>query len=99
LAVDAGFLAFLALLALRSDRFWPIWAAGFQLLAVITHCARLLDPTLGAWVYITAGVIWTYLVLFALTFGTLGCWRADAQSRERIRQTEEFARHVAPDDA
>lgn len=76
LVTDTACFIFLAVLALRSNRYWPLWAAGFQLLAVITHGARLMDPSLGAWAYVTAGVIWSYLVLFALAWGTWGYWRA-----------------------
>lgn len=86
LAIDLGFFFFLLILALRTDRFWPLWAAGFELLAVVTHGARLVDPTLGDWVYITATVIWTYLVLTALAIGTWNAWRARQvleSSRER----------------
>ena len=75
LFADLGlFLAFFGI-ALRSSRYWPIWAAGFQLLAVVTHGARLIDPNLGAWAYITAGVIWTWLVMAAMAVGVYECWR------------------------
>jgi hypothetical protein len=72
---DALFLALLLCVALRSRKYWPLFAAAFQLLAVVTHAALLIDNKVGAWAYITAGVIWTYLLLFALAFGTWGSWR------------------------
>ena len=40
-AVDAGCLLALLILALMSNRFWPIWALGFQIVAVATHVATL----------------------------------------------------------
>ena len=40
-AVDAGCLLALLILALASNRFWPIWALGFQIVAVATHLATL----------------------------------------------------------
>jgi hypothetical protein len=78
LTIDVAFFVFLLVLALRTDRFWPIFAAGFQFLAVLTHLARLLDREMGSWVYLTADIIWTYLILFALAVGAWGCWRARA---------------------
>lgn len=39
--VDTGLLLALYILVLRSRRWWPIWMAGFHLLAVTSH--------LGAW--------------------------------------------------
>lgn len=69
LAVDAGALAVLGWLALRSRRYWPMFAAGFHLLAVVTHFARTVDPKVGGWAYLTAGIIWGYLLLIAIGYG------------------------------
>ena len=43
-AVDAGCLLALLILALMSNRFWPIWALGLQTAAVATHLATLSIP-------------------------------------------------------
>jgi hypothetical protein len=67
---DAVLFVVLVGLALRSHRFWPMWMAGFELLGVVTHLGRILDHSVGAWAYITAGQIWGYLTLFALGYGT-----------------------------
>ena len=40
-----------------------------HLLAVVTHLATTSDTTLGAWVYLTAGIIWAYLVAMAVAYG------------------------------
>lgn len=73
--VDIVFLAILTALALRTRRYWPLAAAAFQLLAVTTHAARMLDRHLGGWAYATAEIIWTQLVLIALAVGVWGTWR------------------------
>jgi hypothetical protein len=78
-AVDCGYLALLLAFALRSRRWWPIPAAAFQLLAVLTHIASLVDHTVRAWAYVTAGVIWTYLGLAAIVVGTCNRWREQRQ--------------------
>jgi len=82
---DIGLFFVFILVALKSDRYWPMWAAGFQLLAIVTHTAEILDSTVGAWAYITAGVIWTYLGAAALAVGVCGCiWRRMTANRNRM---------------
>jgi hypothetical protein len=68
------FVVFL-ILALRTEKYWPLAAAGFQLLAVLTHMAKLVDTQLQQWAYITAQVIWTYLILIAIVTGTVNSVR------------------------
>ncbi|MCR5873963.1 hypothetical protein LRS10_07130 [Phenylobacterium sp. J426] len=69
LLIDVALLALLAWIALRSERYWPIFAAGFHLLAVVTHLARSADPSVTGWAYITAEIIWGYLLAFAIGYG------------------------------
>lgn len=83
LAVDFAAFAALTWLALRSNRWWPLAAAGLQLVAVVTHAARLLDPTVGGWAYISAGRIWGYLLLVPLAAGVAGAWRERRALRAR----------------
>jgi hypothetical protein len=79
LGADIFFLAVLLAIALRTERYWPLAAAAFQLLAVVTHVARMVDHGLNGWTYATAGIIWTQLVLLALGVGVWGAWRARRQ--------------------
>ena len=68
LLIDGLALALFAWIALRSRRWWPLFTAGFQLLAVITHLARALDDNVTGWAYFTAEIIWGYLVLFSIGY-------------------------------
>jgi hypothetical protein len=70
LALDVGALVVYGILAFSTDRRWTLWATAFQALAVLTHCARMLDPTLDRWAYLTTVILWGYAVLAALAVGT-----------------------------
>lgn len=70
LVIDLALLAYLMTLALRSDRFWPLWAAGFQVVGTTVHLARMVDPDVWPFVYGTAQIFWSYPVLIALATGT-----------------------------
>ncbi len=43
--IDMLLLIGLFVLALASTRFWPLWLAGLQLLAVIAHLIRAMDQS------------------------------------------------------
>lgn len=66
-------LLFLALLiiALRSDRWWPMWACGFHGLGVFLHVAVIIDAEIWGRAYYVAGAIFSYLTMIALLIGAL----------------------------
>ena len=68
LLVDCGLLAVFGWLAMTSRRYWPIFAAGFHLLALLTQLARMIDPTVGGWAYLTANIMWANLVLLSIVY-------------------------------
>jgi len=76
---DVLMLVLLFVISLRTKKFWPLPAAAFELLAVMTHVAKIIDPQLHQWAYVTANVIWTYLIFAALGVGTWNAWRARRQ--------------------
>src|SRR6185295_17125154 len=44
LIVDIFTLAAFTFVALRSDRFWPLWISGLQLTTSIAHFLKAVDP-------------------------------------------------------
>ncbi len=68
-SVDLGLLVGLYLLALGSLRCWPIWMAGFHLVAVFSHLGTLLAPRFVAKVYFAAETFWAIPVLIAMITG------------------------------
>lgn len=68
--VDAvAFLAFVPI-ALRADRFWPLWVSAFLGLAVLGHLARLVGPDTFWWAYAVVLTIWSYPILALIALGT-----------------------------
>lgn len=72
--VALGFLA----LAIRSTRYWPIWAFGFSMAGVAAHAARLIQPGVPAMAYFRSEAIWAYPALAALAIGT---WNAHRRTK------------------
>ncbi len=70
LVIDGLLLFGLVALALRSDRFWPLWAAGFQLVAITVHFASMTEQGDFAWAYAVGLIFWSYPVMIALMVGT-----------------------------
>lgn len=79
LLIDAAQLPVFIWLALRTRRYWPLFAAAFKLLLVATHLAHALDPSISGWAYLTAGIVWSYLALFAIGYGS---WTAPRRYAE-----------------
>ena len=66
LLVAACFLA----LAIRTTRYWPVWAFGFSIAGVTAHLARAIQPSVPAMAYFRSEAIWAYPSLAALAIGT-----------------------------
>ncbi len=79
LLTDVAQLPVFLWLALRTPRYWPLFAAAFKLLLVVTHLARAVDPTISGWAYQTAGIAWSYLALFSIGYGA---WTAPRRYAE-----------------
>ena len=63
--------AFLAL-ALRADRFWPLWVAALQVVATTAHAVRFVDHDIVGRTYAFMLAIWSYPMILLLIAGT---WR------------------------
>lgn len=68
-AVDAAFFLTLYALALRSRRYWPIWFAGFQLLAVASHFSVVALPDIDRKIYRGLETVWAVPMLVTMVIG------------------------------
>jgi hypothetical protein len=70
LAVDVALLLVCISLALTTDRYWLIWTAALQLVAVLAHIAKIADPEMMRNGYAFLVAIWSYPMLATLALGT-----------------------------
>lgn len=82
--VDTAVLAGFTFIALRSDRFWPLWVAGIQLTASVGHALKAVQPELLPVAYGAALAFWSYPILLIIAVGSLRRrtilrWRAQAE--------------------
>ena len=68
-------------IALRSDRFWPLWVAGLQLTNSISHLMKFADIDLMPRAYAAAAALWSYPILAILVIGTWRSQRRDSDER------------------
>jgi hypothetical protein len=77
-AVDLlAFLAF-AIVALMSERFWPLWVSGLQLTALLGHILKAAQTHLLPIAYAAALHFWSYPILIILA---VGVWRSQRRGR------------------
>lgn len=70
-AVDLGCLLALIFLAMKSNRYWPIWATGFQIAAVATHLATMFAADTVPYAYRALLGFWSIPILLVMVLGTL----------------------------
>ena len=78
LLVDLIVLALFVGVALRSDRFWPLWIAGLHLTTVIGHALKLMSGDLVPLAYAVALRMWAYPELIILA---VAVWRSERRRR------------------
>jgi hypothetical protein len=78
-AVDMSLFAAFAALAVRSERFWPMWISSMQLVAAMSHITPLIVHDPLPWAYAVAIQCWSYPMLIMLAWAT-------ARHRDRVRQ-------------
>ena len=71
--VDAATFAAFTFLALRSERFWPLWLAGLQLTTVFSHMLKAVQLDLMPQAYAASSRFWVYPIFLIIVVGT---WRS-----------------------
>ena len=71
-------LAAFTYVALRSDRFWPLWISGLQLTTSVGHVLKAIDSHLVPFAYGAALRVWSYPILIILA---VAVWRGQRRMR------------------
>jgi hypothetical protein len=78
--VDGFALILLGLIAIKSNRFWPLWLTGFQFVALLTHAVRLKYSGVLPNAYLLGDSIWA---TFQLTLLLIVSLRIHTQAKSR----------------
>jgi hypothetical protein len=84
LVIDTAVLLAFVVIALRSDRFWPLWVAGLQLTISMSHLFKAIDADLVPIAYAAAERFWSYPTLLIIA---VGAWRQNRRRAARMRMT------------
>jgi hypothetical protein len=84
LIVDLLALAAFTAIALRTKRFWPLWAAGFQLTSTFAHVLKAVHFDLLPQVYAAAERFWVYPIFLFIILGT---WRSSQREAVLARSS------------
>lgn len=83
LLIDLAVLAAFVAIALRSQRFWPLWISGLQLTNSLSHLMKAVNFDLMPRAYAAAAIFWSYPILLIILAGT---WRGH---RRALREATE----------
>lgn len=83
LLVDIGAFVAFTLVALKSERFWPLWVAGLQLTTLMSHAFKVGRLDLMPQAYAAAARFWVYPIFLIIVIGT---WRSHRRRMEERRQ-------------
>ena len=83
LVIDVLVLTVFVAVALKSDRFWPLWIAGLQLTTTFGHVLRALEDQMGPIAYAVSLRFWVYPIHIILI---IAVWR----SQVRLQRTSEL---------
>ena len=82
MVVDAALFAGLCLVVLREDRWWPIASAALQLVTMLGHVAKIVDPTIGRMAYFSTVVGSSVPSLILLMIGIANHARRDGRKQQ-----------------
>ena len=87
LLIDTVMMAFLVFLALRADRWWPLFGAGFEGMGLLIHLAFAAQHKVMSIVYVTALNLIGYMVIATLAAGTLAHMARRRRARKEVDRT------------
>lgn len=71
LAIDLMMLVVLVAIALRADRYWPLYVSSLHLITIAVHGVKAYQPSLVPWMYAGASAKIAYPMLLLLIVGAI----------------------------
>ena len=71
LAIDVAVLVGLVGIALRADRYWPLYVSALHIIVIAIHGVKAIQPSLVPWMYAGASGKIAYPMLVLLAIGAL----------------------------
>ena len=71
MTVDLLVFVVLTWVALRSDRWWPLFSSAFFLITIGIHIIKITRPDASQYVYATSQIFFNYMSLYALGAGVI----------------------------
>ena len=68
--IDLALFSGLGVLATFSKRFWPLWAAAFQMIDIATYLLVPIEPQRAIKAFTLLQGFWAYPILIAIAIGT-----------------------------
>jgi hypothetical protein len=89
MAVDLMTLLVFIVVALTSDRFWPLWVSGLQLTTSLGHLFKAFESDLLPLAYAAALRFWSYPILIILI---VGVWRGNRRLTRPVERQPRLSR-------
>lgn len=71
LIMDMVVLAILFYIAFTTDRRWVLLACALQVLSTLTFIARIVDPSIVSWTYITVDIALSFAIMASVVYGAI----------------------------
>ena len=68
--IDVACLVAFTILALRAERYWPLWVAALQIIGIAGHAIKFADPDVIRRAFAFALAFWSYPMLLLIALGT-----------------------------
>jgi len=68
--IDLACLIGFLVLALRAERYWPLWVTALQIIGIAGHGVKLADPDVVRRAFAFALAFWSYPMLLLIALGT-----------------------------
>jgi len=71
LALDLAVLGAILYVAFATDFRWPLLASALQILSILTFVARIIDPTILSWTYVTVDISISFALMATVVYGAV----------------------------